>query len=169
MTTTLRFAGILALSTWIGSAFFLMFLVAPDVFRLLPTPDLAGVVVGLALARLHILAMVAALVFLVCHTWLLKNAQALVKPAALLVFVMVILTAGSQYGVMPRMHDLRQEMIAAHGSIQATSRTSEARVAFERLHVVSVVLEITTFLLGLVVLYLTVREFGRATPAVMRN
>jgi Domain of unknown function (DUF4149) len=160
MTTTLRFIAILALSTWIGGAFFLMFLEAPDVFRLLPTRDLAGAVVGLALARLHLVAMVSAFVFLVCHTWLLKNVQALVRPAALLVFAMVILTAASQYGVTPRMADLRGDMIAVHGSIDATSRESATRVAFGRLHVVSVLLEITVFLLGLVVLYLTVRQFS---------
>lgn len=162
MTTTLRFIAILALSTWVGGAFFLMFLEAPDIFRLLPTPDLAGAVVGLALARLHLLAMGASFVFLVCHTWLLKNAQALVRPAALLVFAMVILTAASQYGVTPRMSDLRQDMIAAHGSIEATPRTSTTRVAFARLHRVSVLLEICIFVLGLVVLYLTVRQFGAA-------
>jgi len=164
MTTTLRFFAILALSAWLGGSFFLMFLTAPDAFRLLPTPDLAGAVVGLALARLHIVAMVAALVFLVCHTWLLHNAQALVRPAALLVFAMVLLTAGSQYGVTPRMADLRQEMIAAHGSIEATPRNSPARVAFGRLHVVAAGMEMTIFVLGLVVLFITVRRFT-AEPA----
>lgn len=162
MTTTLRFFAILALSTWIGGSFFLMFLEAPDIFRLLPTRELAGAVVGLALARLHLLAMIAAFVFLVCHTWLLKNAQALVRPAALLVFAMVILTAASQYGVTPRMADLREDMIAAHGSIDATPKTSPLRVRFARLHVVSVVLEICIFGLGLLVLFLTVRQFGAA-------
>jgi len=169
MTTTLRFLAVLALSTWIGGAFFLMFLEAPDVFRLLPTPDLAGAVVGLALARLHLVAMVAAFVFLACHTLLLKNAQALVRPAALLVFVMVVLTAASQYGVTPRMHDLQQEMIATHGSIDATPRASEPRVTFGRLHVASVALELTTFVIGLVVLFLTVRRFGTEPTAVPRN
>ncbi|HTQ85298.1 MAG TPA: DUF4149 domain-containing protein [Candidatus Solibacter sp.] len=163
MTTTLRFFAILALSAWIGGSFFLMFLVAPDTFRLLPTPDLAGAVVGLALARLHLVAMVAAFVFLVCHTWLLHNAQALARPAALAVFAMVLLTAGAQYGVTPRMQDLRQEMIAAHGSIEATPRNSPARVAFARLHGVSAGLEICVFLLGIGVLYMTVRRFGAET------
>jgi len=169
MTTTLRFLAVLALSTWIGGAFFLMFLEAPDVFRLLPTPDLAGAVVGLGLTRLHLVAMVAAFVFLVCHTWLLKNANALVKPAALVVFVMVLLTAASQYGVTPRIHDLRQEMVAAHGSIDATPRTSEARIAFARLHEASVGLELTNFALGLVVLLLTVRQFGESPAGAPRT
>jgi len=164
MTTTLRFFAILALSLWIGGSFFLMFLAAPDAFRLLPTPDLAGAVVGLALARLHLLAMVAAFVFLICHTWLLHNAQALVRPAALLVFAMMILTAGAQYGVTPRMADLKQEMIATHGSIEATPRESPARVTFGRLHGVAAGFEMSIFVLGLVVLFITVRRFS-AEPA----
>ncbi|HMD32530.1 MAG TPA: DUF4149 domain-containing protein [Candidatus Acidoferrales bacterium] len=160
MTSILRFLAVLALSTWIGGSFFLMFFVAPDAFRLLPTPDLAGAVVGLALARLHLVAMVAALVYLVCHTWLLHNARALVRPAALLVFVMVILTAASQYGVAPRMADLRQQMVAEHGSVAATPRTSPTREAFAHLHVASVGLELSTLLLGLGVLFITVRRMG---------
>lgn len=166
MTTTLRFIAILALSAWIGGSFFLMFFAAPDAFRLLPTPDLAGAVVGLALARLHLLAMVAAFVFLFCHTWLLRNAQALVRPAALMVFAMVILTAASQYGVTPRMADLRQEMIATNGSIEATPRDSPARAAFGRLHGVAAGLELCVFIMGLGVLFITVRRFGaEPTPA----
>src|SRR5271154_2609095 len=160
MTSILRFVAILALSTWIGGSFFLMCFVAPDAFRLLPTPDLAGAVVGLALARLHLLAMTAAIVFLVCHTWLLHNVRALVRPAALLVFVMMVLTAASQYGVTPRMADMRQQMAAEYGSLDATPRTSSTRQAFGRLHGVAAVLELSTLLMGLGVLYITVRRIG---------
>jgi hypothetical protein len=161
MTTILRFFAVLALGTWVGSSFFLMFFVAPDAFRLLPTPDLAGAVVGLALTRLHLLAMVAALVFLACHTWLLQKPEALLRPEALLVLAMVLLTAAAQYGVTPRMADLREEMVASHGSIASTPRTSAVRVSFGRLHAVSASLELSTLVLGLGALLLTVRQFGK--------
>ncbi len=162
MTTILRFLAVLALGTWVGSTIFLMFFVAPDVFRLMPTPDLAGAIVGLSLTRLHLMGMVAAFIYLVCHSWLLKQPQALVRPAALIVLVMVILTAASQYGVTPRMADLRQEMVAEHGSVDATPKASHLRTSFAQLHHVSVALEIMILLLGLIALFILVRRIGLA-------
>jgi hypothetical protein len=160
MTTILRFLAVLALGTWVGSTIFLMFFVAPDAFRLMPTRDFAGAIVGLSLTRLHLMGMVAALIFLVCHTWLIKRPEALIRPAALLVLLMVILTAASQYGVTPRMADLRQEMVAEHGSVDGTPRTHPLRLAFGRLHAVSATMEMTILLLGLIALFILVRRIG---------
>ncbi len=162
MTTILRFLAVLALGTWVGSTIFLMFFVAPNVFRLMPTRDLAGAIVGLSLTRLHLMGMVAAFIYLVCHSWLLKQPGALVRPAALIVLVMVILTAASQYGVTPRMADLRQEMVAEHGSVDATPKASRLRTSFAQLHHVSVALEIMILLLGLIALFILVRRIGLA-------
>lgn len=160
MTTILRFLAVLALGTWVGSTIFLMFFVAPDAFRLMPTPDLAGAIVGLSLTRLHLIGMVAALIFLVCHTWLIKRPEALIRPAALLVLVMVVLTAAAQYGVTPRMADLRQEMVAEHGSLDATPKESHLRTSFAKLHHASVALETMILLLGLMALFILVRRIG---------
>lgn len=160
MTTILRFVAVFALGTWVGSTIFLTFFVAPDVFRLLPTRDLAGAIVGLSLTRLHLLGMAAAFIFLVCHIGLLKRPDALVRPAALLVLGMVILTAASQYGVTPRLADLRQQMVAEHGSVDATPKESHLRISFGRLHAVSATLEMAILLLGLIVLFIFVRRIG---------
>jgi hypothetical protein len=67
---------------------------------------------------------------------------------------MVILTAISQYGVVARMEALRFEM----GSVQATPLDSPLRMAFDRLHGVSVWMEGIVLLAGLVALYLTARN-----------
>jgi hypothetical protein len=162
MTTILRFLAVLALGTWVGSTIFLTFFVAPDAFRLMPTRGLAGAIVGLSLTRLHLLGMAAALVFLVCHTALLKKPQALVRPAALLVLGMVILTAASQYGLTPRMADLRQQMVAEHGSVDETPMTHPLRLAFGRLHAVAATMEMTILLLGLIALFILVRRISSA-------
>ncbi|HXZ20667.1 MAG TPA: DUF4149 domain-containing protein [Candidatus Acidoferrales bacterium] len=164
MTTTLRFLGILALSAWIGGSFFLMVFSAPAAFRLLPTRELAGTFVGFTLSRLHLLAAVAAIIFLACQAWLLHSAKALLQPAALMVFVMLVLTAGSEFGVTPRMVELRAEMVAANGSIEAAPPASQARQAFARLHAVSAGLELSIFVLGLVVLFITVGQIGVELP-----
>ena len=80
--------------------------------------------------------------------------KALVRPAALGVILMLLLTLVSQRMVIPRMDTLRREM----GSVDTTPPTDPRRAEFDRLHGVSVDLEVGILLVGLVALFLTVRE-----------
>ena len=79
---------------------------------------------------------------------------ALARPAALLVFVMILCTVASQYGVIARMDALRVQM----GSVDATAADNPLRMAFDRLHQYSVRLESAVLLSGLAALYLTARQ-----------
>jgi hypothetical protein len=72
------------------------------------------------------------------------------------VALMVILTAISQYLVVARMEVLRLEM----GSVQATPLDSPLRAAFDRLHGVSVWMEVVVLLAGFVAMYLTARKIS---------
>ena len=120
----------------------------------MPTKDLAGVVVGYSLARLHIMGIVAGCVYLIATAALEKSVAALARPASLLVFVMILCTMASQYGVIARMDTLRAQM----GSVDATAADSPLRVAFDRLHQYSVRLETAVLLSGLAALFLTARQ-----------
>jgi len=64
------------------------------------------------------------------------------------------LTLFSQYRVTSRMAVLRAEM----GSVQATPKSSPLWLEFDRLHHMSVRIETSVLLIGLVALFLTVRE-----------
>ena len=120
----------------------------------MPTKDLAGLIVGYSLARLHIMGIVAGCVYLLSTAILEKSVAALVRPAALLVFVMILCTMASQYGVIARMDVLRAQM----GSVDATSANNPLRVAFDRLHQYSVRLESVVLFSGLAALFLTARR-----------
>ena len=120
----------------------------------MPTKDSAGLVVGYSLARLHVLGIVAGFVYLMATAALEKSVAALVRPAALLVFVMIVCTMISQYGVIARMDALRLQM----GSVDATPANSPLRMAFDRLHKYSVRLESVVLLSGLAALFLTARQ-----------
>jgi len=159
MTTILRFLLIFSLGTWVGAGLFVSLVVAPAAFRQLPTPDLAGAVVGYTLTRLHLMGIGAGIVFLLASAALAGRAGA-ARPAALLVVLMVLLTAASEFGVTPRMAGLREQMVRQHGSIAATPREDPARSSFGRLHGVSASLELATLVIGLAVLFLTVRDMG---------
>ncbi len=153
MAATFRFLQVFSLGTWVGSiVFFIIF--TQGIFSVLPTRDMTGVVVGYSLARLHILGIVAGVVYLLVTLALERSVAALVRPAPLLVFVMIVCTMISQYGVIARMDVLRLQM----GSVDATTAENPLRVAFDRLHQYSVRLESAVLLSGLVAVFLTARQ-----------
>jgi hypothetical protein len=153
VTATLRFLQFLSLGCWLGSIiFFIVF--TQGIFSVMPTKDLAGLIVGYSLARLHIMGIVAGCVYLLSTAILEKSVAALVRPAALLVVVMILCTMASQYGVIARMDVLRAQM----GSVDATSANNPLRVAFDRLHQYSVRLESVVLFSGLAALFLTARR-----------
>src|SRR5215813_11109371 len=69
----LRTLMLLALIVWIGGIIFFAFVVAPTLFTVLPTTQMAGDVVSVSLNRLHYIGLVAGVVFLICslaYNWL---------------------------------------------------------------------------------------------------
>jgi hypothetical protein len=103
---------------------------------------------------LHYLGVIAAVIYLVAGLGLGRSFKALVQPAALCVILMLVLTMVSQRVVTSRLAGLRTEM----GSVDATPRDNPLRVEFDKLHRVSVQLEVATLVAGIAALYLTVRR-----------
>jgi Domain of unknown function (DUF4149) len=154
MTNFLRFLQVLALGAWLGAIFYFSAVVAPSAFAVLPTKDLAGTLVGQSLSRLHALGLIAAIVFLIAGGAIAGSIRVFSKPAMIGVVLMVVLTALSQNNVTHRMNELRTAM----GSVEKTAADDPRRAEFDRLHGLSVGLEGAVFLIGLVALYLTVRN-----------
>jgi hypothetical protein len=153
VATFLRFLQVFSLGCWVGSiVFFIVF--TQGIFSVLPTKDLTGTVVGYSLARLHVLGIIAGCVYLLATAVREKSFGALASPASIMVFVMILCTMLSQYGVIARMDVLRQQM----GSIEAAPAGSPLLVAFNRLHQYSVCLESAVLLSGLAALFLTARQ-----------
>ena len=153
MGTLFRFLQFFSLGTWVGSVIFFAAIVAPAAFTVLSNTDQAGAIVGLALGRLHLLGMVAGVIYLLATALSGHSAKALLRPAPLLVFAMILLTFVSQFWVVSTMEALRGQM----GSVAATPPTDALRVRFDRLHTVSVRLEMGVLIAGLIALVLTSR------------
>ncbi len=154
MSSILRALEFLSLGIWLGGIIFLSFVVAPGAFATLGNRDLAGAAVALALGRLHVLGMIAGLVYLAARATLARSLAALAAPAALAVILMLLLTLVSQQSVSPRLAHLRVEM----GSVERTPAHHPLRVEFSRLHRLSVGLELAVLLAGLAALFLSVAE-----------
>jgi hypothetical protein len=154
MTNILRFVQVFALGTWVGSIFYFSAAVAPGAFRVLSSQDQAGALVQFTLGRLHTLGVVAGLLYLFASIGLAQSFKGLIRPAAIGVVLMILLTITSQNFVMRRMVALRTEM----GSVVAIPASDPLRAEFDRLHGISVNIEGAVLLIGFAALFLTVRQ-----------
>jgi len=151
----LRLLMLLALVVWIGGIIFFAFVLAPTLFGVLPTTKLAGDVVNATLSKLHWIGLISGVIFLIAS--LLYNWQKYVqlRPFALshvFVVLMIAFTTISQFGITPRMRELR--------SSPSLMESSVGRAEFDDLHAWSTRLEGGVLFLGLGVVALTARRFG---------
>jgi hypothetical protein len=163
MKAIMRFLQMLALGGWIGAIIYFAAVVTVGAFAVLPNQDLAGAIVGYTIHGLHDFGIAAAIIYLMAAILLARSIAAFARPAAIGVELMLALTLISHRIVIPRMDALRAQM----GSVQTTAATNPLRVQFDRLHGVSVDLEVAILLIGLVALFLTVRDAVAVKPALI--
>ena len=155
----LKFLMLLALVLWIGGVVFFGAVMAPTLFAVLPTHDLAGKVVNPSLAKLHWIGLICGVVFLICSmalSYSLRGSAQLFAPRHLAIVLMLVLTLFSQFVVAKKMLRLRDNI----GVIDNVSTNDPLRVEFNRLHVWSTRLEGCVLILGLGVLWGTARRLS---------
>lgn len=154
-----RFFMLLALVVWIGGIIFFATVVAPTLFKVLPTHQLAGAVVSRSLGILHWIGIACGIVFLVTSMITSYSARGAAHPFAprhVLVYVMLVLTAISQFVVSAKLLAMRTAM----GEIDLVPLTDARRIAFNQLHVWSTRLESGVLILGLIVLFIVARRLS---------
>jgi uncharacterized membrane protein len=154
---------LLALIVWVGGIIFFAFVLAPTLFQVLPTTQMAGNVVNVTLTKLHWLGLISGLVFMTCSLlYNLRNHAKLKLFGATHIFVllMLVLTAVSQFSITYRMRQLRATMETGDFP---TPPFSVLRAEFDRLHAWSTRLEGGVLFLGLGVVVLTARRFGNSS------
>lgn len=150
----LRFVMVLSLVVWIGGLIFFAFVLAPTAFQVLPDTHLAGNVVGRALGKLHWIAIISGIIFLIAsllHSRLTDGTAHVFAMRHVLICLMLGLTLFSQFWIIPRMDTLR----ASVGDFAKVTLDNPARVQFDALHVWSTRVEGAVLLLGLVAVFLT--------------
>jgi hypothetical protein len=157
----LRFLMLLSLVVWVGGVIFLAFVEAPTAFRpgLLPSRHMAGSVVGGSLNILHWMGFISGIVFLIgslAYNQITRGTADAFALRHLLIVVMLLLTAYSQFAITPRMVALRTSFV----EIDKIPLDEPSRVEFDKLHNWSEKLEGGVLLVGLVVVYLTARQLG---------
>jgi hypothetical protein len=151
MTTLLRSVRLIALAIWVGGlAFFGA--VAYVAFQVLSDPHQAGAVVRGSLILLHKMGFAAGAVYLVVTLALLATQRDShpVRAAELaLVIAMLVLTAYSQFSIIPKMEGDR---LALGGDVDKSPKNDPAHVQFDRLHDLSVKLEGAILIEGILLL-----------------
>jgi FtsH-binding integral membrane protein len=149
----------LALGLWLGALVFFGAVLAPVAFSqlppLFPTPaagiHAAGLIVGDSLVRLHWMGLVCGLIFLVVSVFARAHYRTIV-PQGILVLAMMLLTAYSQFFIIPRMDTARE---AVGGNVAAVAANNPGRQIFDRLHQQSVHVESLVLLCGIAALFAT--------------
>lgn len=156
----LRFLMVLSLVVWIGGLIFFAFVLAPTAFQVLPNTHLAGNVVGRALGKLHWIAIISGVVFLLSsllYSYLTQGTAHIFAMRHILICLMLALTLFSQFWIIPHMDTLRAQV----GDFATVPLADPARVQFDALHVWSTRVEVVVLLLGLAAVYLTATIPGR--------
>lgn len=149
---------LLSLVVWLGGVIFFP-VVASTSFAVLPTRHLAGSVVNRTLGILHWMGIFSGVIFLassLLYSRFTTGTAHLFSSRHILICLMLLLTVISQFGISPRMADLRASM----GEIDAVPATDPQRIQFNVLHGWSTRLEGGVLLLGIVVVYLTAKHWG---------
>jgi hypothetical protein len=142
----------LSLGLWLGALVFFGAVVAPISFSALPPLfanqaqgfHAAGLVVGGSLVRLHWMGFLCGIVFLAV-TLLSRFHYRTVLPQTVLVLFMLLLTAYSQFSIIPRMNTARDSV---GGNIEAVAADNPGRQIFDHLHQLSVRVESIVLLCG---------------------
>jgi uncharacterized membrane protein len=145
---------VISLVAWIGGLIFFAFVVAPTAFQVLPNTHLAGNVVGRTLGKLHWIAIVSGIVYLVgslAYSRIVDGTAHVFAVRHVLLLTMLALTLFSQFWMIPRMDTLR----ASVGDFASVPLDNPARMQFDALHVWSTRVEGSVLLLGLVAVFLT--------------
>jgi hypothetical protein len=135
----------LLLSGWIGSWAGFALLTAPTAFRVLPSMELAGRLVGPVVSALHVYG-IAAGVLLALLTWSLGRGRALVA----LSLAAAALCAYSELRITPQIAAIRPLVFGPEGSPELAAR-------FQLLHRISVTVFFSVGLSTLVLLAAHVR------------
>jgi len=161
MKTLLRTLLFLALIVWIGAEIFFP-IVAAVTFNALPgSTHTAGSIVGELLRILHGMGIVSGLVLLallaLAPAWNIYKPRAVLAPMVLVV-LMLVCTAYSQYGIIPAME---RDRAAAGGAIDTSDTTNPTTIHFNKLHNRSERIEGVILLLGIATVVLV--AWGEST------
>ena len=157
MKTLLRTLLYLALIVWLGAEIFFPVVAAITFMSLQPNTHAAGNIVGQLLRILHgmgfVSGMIALALLALAPAWGIYKPRAVLPPMGLVV-LMIVLTAFSQFVIIPSME---KDRIAAGGAIDTNDVANPNTIDFNKLHNRSETVEEAVLLFGLLTVILVAK------------
>ena len=153
------FIEVLLLGVWLGSMIFFSFAVAPSAFAVLPTREMAGVMVTSTIGKIEAMGLIIGTLLILMHAASWRTGQSSRATKILQAVLLLLMTASaglSRFWISPAMVSLRAQM---GGHIDNVAVTDPMRIQFNDLHQYSVGLMSAAMISGLVVLFLMVRSW----------
>lgn len=158
MTHAVKWFYLLTLAAWIGSIIFFSFIVAPTIFKTLK-PDDAASLIRRIFSKYYLLGILCSAASLVSLSLMLFDRSFAKWPAILSLLLVAAMGATDLWlrqGVMPHMNSLRDRRAALESSAQPPDPTLDHE--WKSLHRLSVQLNVTVLLCGLVLIFLLVHS-----------
>ncbi len=155
MTSFFRVLRLFSLVAWVGGLIFFVVAVTRVAFETMPDAHTAGIIVRGTLVALHHIGFIAGLIYLISTLTLIatqRDSHLARAVEVLIVIVMMAVTGYSHFSVLPRMETDR---LTLGGNVDVAPADAPARTHFERLHKVSVKLEGTVLIGGLLLVCLS--------------
>ncbi len=146
----LRSALWLTLGLWIGGWALFSTIVAPTAFRVLPSTEIAGTLIGPTLAALHLFGAAASLVLATLARMLGRSARLITIPLIMGAFCLY-----THFGVSAEMNELQALAFGPEGSPDSVAR-------FHQLHRVSVAIFLSLGVAAVTLLVLHARADQRS-------
>jgi len=154
----LSFIEVLLLGAWLGAMTFFSFAVAPSAFAVLPTREMAGVIVTSTIGKVEMIGLIIGPLLILINALKTSRSGSVKILRIGLIGLMVICAALSRFWISPSMVSLRVTM---GGHIDDVSPADPLRLQFNDLHQYSVALMGIAIVAGLVSLFLTVQSWLR--------
>jgi len=154
----LAFVEVLLLAAWVGSMIFFSIAVAPSAFAVLPTREMAGVMVTSTIGKVEVIGLIIGPFLILVNAVKSSRSSAAKILRIVLIGLMVMCAALSRFWISPSMVSLRAAM---GGHIDEVSPADPMRLQFNALHQYSVALMGIAIVIGLASLFLTVQSWLR--------
>jgi len=146
---------LLLIGLWLGAAVFFSFAVAPSLFAVLPTKDLAGAVVYVALRIINLSAFFIGIVLLLSAFPFHKGVKRISLAGETFSLLTLVVMSVIGMKINARIHEIRLD---TGGAIDQLAQSDALRVAFNNLHGYSVIVLSVGMIAALVAFLLIARR-----------
>ena len=146
---------VISIVVWIGGIVFFSFVTAPSIFHSLP-PEFAGKAVGSIFPKYYPLGYVSGVVACACLIISGFRTGNWSPAKLLLIVIMVFLTVTNSLITHPKARALKEEM----QTTQSQTERVHLKEVFDRIHRWSVINNGIVLILGLILIFLTARNFN---------